>query len=678
MQMDTPGESPESAGAPPEAPPDRYPRYATFAEMDLSPEVRRALIEELKYATPTDVQAEAFAPIRAGRDVVVQSRTGTGKTAAFGIPLADRIDPATRATQLLVLAPTRELANQVGTELERINRFRGSRVASIYGGAAFGPQLDALKAGAQIVSGTPGRVLDHLRRRTLKLDGLRCFVLDEADEMLSMGFQDELEAILEYVPTPRQTLLLSATFPPEIRRMIDKSLVRPIEVMLSSGNISVDKITHYYYVTSHMRKPQTLLTLLESEEPDAAIVFANTREDANFVGTFLQNRGFDAEVLTGELTQAQRERVMAKIKGGMLRYLVATDVAARGIDIADLSHVINYNLPTEAEIYVHRTGRTGRAGKSGTAVSIVSGLDISTLYALTRWMKINVEERPIPTEPEIRNIKLDRRAKRLANEARGRIEEGSFAPGTESEATLLLAEKVLAQPHAREIVAMLLERVAKPGEATAAGPRAPTAAHAAAEMVAAGVTEVMASVEAPAGGAPVRARIPAPPRESERPARDADRPPREGDRSSRGEDRTRRDGPRARPDRNRDRGGRRDEERARPSPSASSTTLIVTLGRRHGVSARDVGLFVVETAGIDVNSVRDVRVRDGYSFLDVDPAKAERIVQSVNGKERQGRSVKVELARARPGTAGREGPSDATEIEVETAKPPAPSDGEVR
>ncbi|HVO30081.1 MAG TPA: DEAD/DEAH box helicase, partial [bacterium] len=457
--------------------------HPTFESMDLSPEVRRAITDELKYASPTPVQSAAFGPIRAGRDVVVQSRTGTGKTAAFGIPLADKIDPNVRAPQMLVLAPTRELASQDGTELDRINRYKGNRVLAIYGGAAFGPQLEGLKAGAQIIAGTPGRVLDHLRRGTLKLDQCRYLVLDEADEMLSMGFQDELESILEFIPRgaasdsrPRaQTMLFSATFPPEIKRMIDKHLREPQELTLTQGNIAPDQITHYYYVTSHMRKASTLLTLIDYEEPESAIIFTNTREDANFIGGFLKNRGLDAEVLTGELTQSQREKVMRKIKAGNLQYLVATDVAARGIDINDLSHVFNYNLPDAAEVYVHRTGRTGRAGKTGTAVSIVSGLDISTLYALTKWMKIRLEERPIPTEAEVKAHKLDREVKKLVDHVRGRIEDGHFAD-PENNRWLAIADRVMAQPQAREVVATLLEKMIARPAAEAAVPAPATVA----------------------------------------------------------------------------------------------------------------------------------------------------------------------------------------------------------
>lgn len=619
------------------------PQHPTFESMDLSPEVRHAISNELKYTTPTPVQSATFGPVRDAKDVVVQSRTGTGKTAAFGIPLADRIDPMVRAPQLLVLAPTRELANQVAQELERINRFRGNRVLPIYGGAAFGPQLEGLKAGTQIIAGTPGRVLDHLRRGTLKLGELRFFILDEADEMLSMGFADELESILEFVPKQRQSMLFSATFPPEIRRVIEKYLKDPVEIMLSSGNISVDKITHGYYVTSHMRKPSTLLTLLEYEEPDSAIVFCNTRETTNFVGSFLSNRGFDAEVLTGELTQSQRERVMSKIKGGRLQYLVATDVAARGIDIADLSHVINYDLPESPDVYVHRTGRTGRAGKTGIAVSIVSGLDISTLHHLTRFMKIALEERPIPTDAQIKAHKLDKVVKRLAGEARGKIEEGLFADPEHR--YLALAERVLVQPQAREIVASLLESALAPKkEAALVEPvKLPDIAPPA-------VSEEQKAFEEQQS----RKR----PRE-----RDRGEGRGEGRREGRGGDRERGGG--------RERGGRgrgREREREEPRRDVGEVkTIIVTLGRRSNMTAREVGLWAVEQSGVDVAQVKDVRVRDGYSFLDLDPAIADRVIAACNGKEHAGRAVKAELARKQRG-------DEPTEAPVPAGESPSPDD----
>lgn len=646
--------------------------HATFESMDLTPEVRRAISDELQYKAPTEVQAASFGPIRNKRDVVVQSRTGTGKTAAFGIPIADMIDPLERVPQLLVLAPTRELANQVASELEKINRFRGNRVLAIYGGSAFGPQLEGLKAGAQIIAGTPGRVLDHLRRGTLKLDNLRFFILDEADEMLSMGFQDELESILEFVPKERQTLLFSATFPGEIKRIIARYLKDPFEIMLSSGNVSVDQITHFYYVTSHMRKPQTLLTLLDYEEPDAAIVFTNTRDDANFIGGFLQKRGHDAEVLTGELTQSQRERVMAKIKAGNLRYLVATDVAARGIDINDLSHVINYNLPESPEVYVHRTGRTGRAGKSGIAAAIVSGLDISTLHHLTRFMKIRLEERPIPEEAEVRANRLDKVVKKLVGQVRGAIEEGKFADREDRH--LQLAERVLSQPHAKEIVATLLERWLEPAAeaealaATAKADRITAATAAGSRTVVANdvtVSPEQREFEERAGGRGGRGGRGGPGggRDRERGGgRGAERGPRGAgggrDRGPRGaSSEASSERPAAataeRPASGRERGPReRRPERSadRPAtPGVDVKTLMVTLGRRAGMGAREVGLFVVNNAGIDVNQVIDVRVRDGYSFVDVTPSVADAVIAGVSGKEHDGRVVKVELARKQRG-----------------------------
>jgi len=676
--------------------------HPTFESMDLSPEVRRAISDGLQYKAPTECQQASFGPIRGKRDVVVQSRTGTGKTAAFGIPVADMIDPLERVPQLLVLAPTRELANQVAMELEKINQFRGNRVLAIYGGSAFGPQLEGLKAGAQIIAGTPGRVLDHLRRGTLKLDNLRFFILDEADEMLSMGFQDELESILEFVPKERQTLLFSATFPGEIKRIIARYLRDPFEIMLSSGNVSVDQITHFYYVTSHMRKPQTLLTLLDYEEPDAAIVFTNTRDDANFIGGFLQKRGHDAEVLTGELTQSQRERVMAKIKAGKLRYLVATDVAARGIDINDLSHVINYNLPESPEVYVHRTGRTGRAGKSGIAAAIVSGLDISTLHHLTKFMKIRLEERPVPEESQVRANKLDRVVKKLVGGVRGAIEEGKFAD--REDRNLLLAERVMAQPHAKEIVATLLERWLAP-EAEVEAAAALAKANRITAATASTRSTASAHADAPAGE---ESTVSAEQREFEERSAGRGRGGRGGpgggrERGGPGGGRDRggpggardRTGPRDRPPlrvprpgdvadatpapatadaatpsggaRTRERGGRErgprerrpEREADRPAPAGDFKTLMVTLGRRAGMGAREVGLFVVNNAGIDVNQVVDVRVRDGYSFVDVHPSVVDTVLAGVNGKEHDGRAVKAELARKQRGEETSATPSPA-------------------
>src|SRR5262249_20391826 len=274
-------------------------------------------------------------------DLMVQSRTGSGKTAAFGIPLAQLVPAGAVGLQALILAPTRELAIQVSQELQRICMYRNIQVVPIYGGAPMGKQIAALKAGAQIAVGTPGRVLDHIRRRTMLPATLRLLVLDECDEMLSMGFQEEIEAILKELPTQRQTLLLSATIPEEIERIGRRYMREPEKVILSADFVGVHEIDHYYYLVSGVGRARDLLSIFEVERPDSAIVFCNTRDDTGLVAEVLQKHGHDAEAISSDLTQPDRERVMGKMRSGQLKFLVATDIAARGIDISNLPFVVN-------------------------------------------------------------------------------------------------------------------------------------------------------------------------------------------------------------------------------------------------------------------------------------------------------------------------------------------------
>jgi ATP-dependent RNA helicase DeaD len=334
----------------------------TFAEMNLDPAVQQA-IDEMGFEVPMEVQTVIFRRVTAGADLMVQSRTGSGKTAAFGIPIAQMLPPGTQGVQALILAPTRELALQVAQELGRIAAYRNLVVVPVYGGAPMGRQIEALRAGAQIVAGTPGRVLDHIRRGTLKTDQIKMLVLDECDEMLSMGFQEEIEKILAELPPKheRQTLLFSATIPEEIERIGKRHMREYEKVVLSADFIGVHEIAHRYYLVSGLGRTRDLLKILEYERPESALIFCNTREDTGVVAGFLASHGYDAENISSDLAQTDRERVMGKMRAKTLKFLVATDIAARGIDISGLPYVINYTFPESPEVYIHRTGRTGRA-----------------------------------------------------------------------------------------------------------------------------------------------------------------------------------------------------------------------------------------------------------------------------------------------------------------------------
>ena len=373
------------------------PKPPSFDDLKLHPDVKLAL-DDMGYYQPTPVQTAVFAPVTAGQDLLVQSKTGTGKTTAFGLPIVNKLVPTHRAPQALILAPTRELALQVAREITQLGKHRGVLIEPIYGGAPIGKQINALRDGVHVIVGTPGRVLDHIGRRTLDLRTVSTFVLDECDEMLSMGFLEDIEKITSFLPEKHQTLLFSATMPDEVQRYARRHMKAPEQISLSRDSVSVAEIHHAYYIVSGIARSRDLLKIIFAENPDSAIIFCNTRDETTMVAKFLQKQGLDAEPLSSDLSQADRERVMARSKAKNLRFLVATDVAARGIDISDLSHVINYSVPESPEVYVHRTGRTGRAGKRGTALSLVGPRELGNFRYVRLTFGIKPEERVLPKD----------------------------------------------------------------------------------------------------------------------------------------------------------------------------------------------------------------------------------------------------------------------------------------
>ncbi|MBL8612313.1 MAG: DEAD/DEAH box helicase, partial [Myxococcales bacterium] len=421
---------------------------ATFDTLELSEDVRKA-IAEMGYVSPTPVQAAVAEPIRRGKSLVVQARTGTGKTAAFGLPIVDALIRKSQAeVQALILVPTRELALQVAGELEKIGRYKGTKIAAIYGGASMERQIDQLKAGAQVVVGTPGRVLDHLRRGTLAPGAIRIFVLDEADEMLSMGFAKELNAIISELPKERQGLYFSATIAGDIERLAAKHLRDPEYVTLSSDQIGALEISHYVYVLrGGLDRREALVKIIEVEDPESAVVFCNTRDETERVAEFLKRRGYDADWLNGDLDQRERERVMSKTKEGRLRFLVATDVAARGIDISHLTHVINADFPENPEGYVHRTGRTGRAGRTGTAISLVGPREVGSLYLLRLTYKIRPLEKDLPNAGDLKTREETDLVTFFAD---------AFGARTPDAIDVAVARRLLTHDNAETIVANLL------------------------------------------------------------------------------------------------------------------------------------------------------------------------------------------------------------------------------
>jgi len=387
--------------------------------IDDLPEVLRAAANRVGWTALMPVQRKTIPYVRAGRDLMVQSRTGSGKTGAFVLPILERIDRESNACQALILVPTRELARQVMSETEVLAAGTGVRAVVVYGGVGYGPQLDAMREGVHIVVGTPGRILDHLMRGTLVLDGLKLVVFDEADRMLSMGFYPDMRDIASYLPNDRDGFMFSATFPPSVLSLSKQFLDEPEFLSLSHGNEHVAETEHVYYVSPKMDRDRGLIRIIEVENPDSAIIFCNTKANARYVSIVLQRFGYDAEQLTSELSQAARERVLQRMYDRTLRFLVATDLAGRGIDISELSHVILYDFPEDTESYIHRAGRTGRAGATGTAVSLVNVMERLELKTVAKKYNIELEKREMPTDEDIQGIVGQRVTALLEQKLRG-------------------------------------------------------------------------------------------------------------------------------------------------------------------------------------------------------------------------------------------------------------------
>jgi ATP-dependent RNA helicase DeaD len=354
------------------------------------------------------VQSKTIPYLLAGRDLMVQARTGSGKTGAFVLPILDKIDTGQAACQALVLAPTRELALQVATEASRIAP-KNVNVAVVYGGVRYGPQIEAFRKGAHIVVGTPGRILDHLLKGTLTLNDMRILVFDEADRLLSMGFYPDMKELKKYLPKRGlSAYMFSATFPPHVFNLAREFLRQPDFLSLSRDHIHVSETEHIYYAVHAMEKDRSLVRIIEMENPESAIIFCNTKQSVHYVSAVLQRFGYDADELTADLSQAARERVLGRVRSHTLRFLVATDLAARGIDISELSHVIQYEPPQEMELYIHRAGRTGRVGATGVAISLVSALEELELKRIAKRYEINLHQRPLPTQEDVETIVADR------------------------------------------------------------------------------------------------------------------------------------------------------------------------------------------------------------------------------------------------------------------------------
>lgn len=420
----------------------------TFEEMCLDTRIMRA-IAEMGFEQPSPIQAQSIPIAVEGKDMIGQARTGTGKTASFGIPMLQRINPKDKNLQAIVLCPTRELAIQSANEIRKLAKFLyGIKVLPIYGGQEISKQIRSLKGGVQIVIGTPGRVMDHLRRHTLKPQTVDIVVLDEADEMLNMGFREDIETILGQLPEERQTMLFSATMPKPILEIAKRYLHEPEIVKVIQKELTVPKIEQYYYEVNPRKKNEVLSRLLDIYDPSLSLVFCNTKRKVDELVADLKGRGYFAEGLHGDMKQSQRDRVMNGFRNGRTDILVATDVAARGIDVDDVEAVFNYDVPQDDEYYVHRIGRTGRAGREGRAFTLVVGKEIYKLKDIQRYCKTKIRRQPIPSVNDVAAIKveklLEQAGELIATDGLGRmmdlLEEyldGSDYSATEMAAALL-------------------------------------------------------------------------------------------------------------------------------------------------------------------------------------------------------------------------------------------------
>jgi ATP-dependent RNA helicase DeaD len=381
----------------------------SFDALGLSGETLKALAE-IGFEEPTPIQIQAIPPMLAGRDMMAQAQTGTGKTAAFGLPIVERLSGQTRGPEALILAPTRELAVQVAEAVHRFGKYRDTRVVAVYGGQPIERQLRALSRPVDVVVGTPGRLMDHMRRETLKLDNVRYVILDEADEMLDMGFVEDIETILSALPPERQTALFSATLPKRITDLATRYLNDPVTIRIEPEQVSVPQITQTYYEVVQRAKLEALTRILDLAEPTSAMIFCRTKIETDEVTQALQGRGYAAEAIHGDLSQMMRDRVMNRFRAGTATLLVATDVAARGLDVEHVSHVINYSLPGDPESYVHRIGRTGRAGRTGEAISLVTPRERRLLRWIERAVGQRMEPRRVPTASDVAQAQRERLA----------------------------------------------------------------------------------------------------------------------------------------------------------------------------------------------------------------------------------------------------------------------------
>jgi ATP-dependent RNA helicase DeaD len=593
-----------------------------FADLALADELVAALTA-LGYEEPTPIQREAIPPLLEGRDLLGQAATGTGKTAAFALPLLQRLGRGAEggAPRALVLVPTRELATQVAEAIHRYGRDLGVRTLPIYGGQPIVRQLRALERGVDVVVATPGRALDHIRRRTLKPQTLETIILDEADEMLDMGFAEDIEAILSDTPGDRQTVLFSATMPPRINKIVGNHLNNPVRIQLGGERHApgeAPKVRQSAYIVPRAHKPAALGRLLDLESPTAAIVFCRTRDEVDTLTETLNGRGYRAEALHGGMTQEQRTRSIGRLKAGTIELLVATDVAARGLDVDVLTHVVNYDVPAAPEAYVHRIGRVGRAGREGVAITLAQPREHRMLKAIERITRQPIAIEKVPTVADLRARRLEATRNSLAE---------ILGDGAEALDSYRVVVESLGEDFELMEVALAAVKLAHES----------------------GVTE--------ADETHIPDAVPAPSREQGRGPGRPGRPGGTGERRSPGGYRGER--PSARPERpsapgaGAHDGGRPPRRGSKESvgPGPGMTRLFIGAGRERGIRPQDLVGAIANEAGLNGRQIGAIEIADRFSLVEVPEASADAVVSALRGRTIKGKKTTVRRERfgAKPG-----------------------------
>jgi ATP-dependent RNA helicase DeaD len=599
---------------------------ATFRDLALSEPVLRALID-VGYESPSPIQAATIPVLLSGADMLGQAQTGTGKTAAFALPALTRIDLSLHEPQVLVLVPTRELALQVAEAfLKYAAHLKGFHVLPIYGGQSYQPQLNALRRGVHVVVGTPGRVIDHMNRGTLKLSGLWLLVLDEADEMLRMGFVDAVESILEQTPPKRQVALFSATIPAPIRRIASKHLRSPVEVTIKSKTSTATDIRQRYWIVSGMHKLDALTRILEAESFDGMLVFTRTKQATVELAEKLEARGFAAAPLNGDIPQPQRERTVARLKAGQIDIVVATDVAARGLDVERIGHVVNYDVPYDTESYVHRIGRTGRAGRKGEAILFIAPRERNMLRAIERATRQVIEPMNLPTVDAVNTLRIAKFKQRIT-ETIAKGEADALRPileQLEAETGLPLIDIAAALAALSQGATPLLltgksERPAQaeyPGERMRDGRNERVAPERSRSRDSAPAFEKPATFEKPAAfdkpAATGKARTA--PSSAEAPADSS--PPR--------------------------------KPRAKSAGSSLMETFRIEVGSVHGIKPGNIVGAIANEAGIEGVHIGRVDIREEYSFVDLPEGMPTQIFKQLQKVRVVGRELRISRVSEKP------------------------------